>query len=247
MQWAISYPCSSFGRPRIHDAFKNVKFLPCRYKNYQKSWMDGKLFEEWFRELDRKFAFEGRNVALVIDNCPAHTHIDNLKAIKLSFLPPNATSKTQPMDQGVIRSLKAKYRNNVVRKNYSKCREKENPSKNFVAARTANVSFNLDALSTQTIVNCFRKSEISNESQETAIAEDDDPFRGLQHEIVDLRSVQPNFIEEEFDATTFADVDAAVIAVQPPPSDAEIVAELLETEGIGHDDDDYTGEVLMNQ
>ena len=62
-----------------------------------------------------------------------------------------------------------------------------------------------------------------------------------------VRSVQPNFIEEEFDGTTFADVDAAVIAVQPPPSDAEIVAELLETEGIGHDDDDYTGEVLMNQ
>ena len=50
-------------------------------------------------------------------------------------------------------------------------------------------------------------------------------------------------MEEDFDATTFADVDAEVIAVQPPPSDAEIVAELLETEGINDDDDDYSGEV----
>ena len=63
--------------------------------------------------------------------------------------------------------------------------------------------------------------------QETAIAEDDDPFRELQDKIV-----QPNLIKEDVDANTFADVDVEVIAVQSPPSDAEIVAELLETEGV---------------
>ena len=81
-----------------------------------------------------------------------------------------------------------------------------------------------------------------HESQETAIAEDDDPFRELQDEIDDFRSVQHNLIEEDFYATNFADVDAEVIAVQPPPSDAEIVAELLETEGV-LDDDDHSSEV----
>ena len=101
-----------------------------------------------------------------------------------------------------------------------------------------------DALLMQTIVNCFQKSGISTESQETAIAEDDDPFWELQDEIDDLRFVQRNLIEEDFDATTFADVDAEVIAVRPPPSDAEIVAELLEKEGVSDDDDDYySGEV----
>ena len=87
-------------------------------------------------------------------------------------------------------------------------------------------------------MNCFQKFGLSTERQETAIAEDDDPFRELQDQIDDLRSVQLNLMEEEFDATTFADVDAEVIAVQPPPSDAEIVAELLETEGVSDDDDD---------
>ena len=86
-----------------------------------------------------------------------------------------------------------------------------------------------DAQSTQAIVNCFRKSGISTESQVTDIAEDDDPFRKLQDKIDDLRSVQPNLLEEDFDDTTFVDVDAEVIAVQPPPSDSEVVAELLET------------------
>ena len=101
-----------------------------------------------------------------------------------------------------------------------------------------------DALSTQTIVNCFWKSGVSTESQETAIAEDDDPFRELQDEIDDLRSVQSNLIEEDFDTTISADVDAEIIAVQPLPSYVEIVGELLETEGASDDDDDDdSGEV----
>ena len=104
------------GKAKNPRCFKNVKFSPCCYRNQRKSWMDGKLFEEWFRELDRKFACEGRNVAFVIGNCPAHPHIDYLQAIKLYFLPPHTISRTQPMDQGVIRLLKAKCRKNVVRK-----------------------------------------------------------------------------------------------------------------------------------
>ena len=103
-------PMFVIGKAKNPRCFKNVKFLPCRYRNQGKSWMDGKLFKELLRELNRKFAFERRNIAFVIDYCPS---IDDLKAIKLYFLPPNTTSKTQPTDQGVIHSLKAKYRKNV--------------------------------------------------------------------------------------------------------------------------------------
>ena len=76
--------------------------LPCAKKN----WMTSELFEEWVRENDRKFALEGRKVALVIDNCTAHPNIENRKSVTLCFCPPNTTSCLQPMDQGVIRSLK---------------------------------------------------------------------------------------------------------------------------------------------
>ena len=62
------------GKAKNPQCFKNVKFLPCCYRNQRKSWMDGKLFEEWLRELVRKFPFEGRNVTFL-----AHPHIDNLK------------------------------------------------------------------------------------------------------------------------------------------------------------------------
>ena len=72
--------------------------------------MDSILFEEWVREIDRRFTTEGKKIALVVDNCLAHPSIDNLVSVDLIFLPPNTTSKLQPMDQGVIRSLKAYYK-----------------------------------------------------------------------------------------------------------------------------------------
>lgn len=94
-------------RPRC---FAGIRNLPYRYRLQKKSWMDRTLFEEWVRELDRTFMGKGRKDALIVDNCAAHPHIEGLKAIQLVFLPPNTTSETQPMDQGVNRSLKAHYR-----------------------------------------------------------------------------------------------------------------------------------------
>ena len=61
--------------------FKNAKFSPWHYRNQRKSWMDGKLIKERLRQLDRTFAFEGRNAAFVIDNCQAHP----IPAYRLSY------------------------------------------------------------------------------------------------------------------------------------------------------------------
>ena len=33
-------------KPENHTGYKNVKFLPCRYRHQKKSWMDGILFKE---------------------------------------------------------------------------------------------------------------------------------------------------------------------------------------------------------
>ena len=69
--------------------------------------MDSVLFEEWIWDMDTKFTKEKKEEALIIDNYPAPPTINNLKSIELIFLPLNTTSKLQPMDQGVICSLKA--------------------------------------------------------------------------------------------------------------------------------------------
>ena len=78
--------------------------------------MDSILFEEWVREVDRRFTKEGRKIVLLVDTCPANPFIDNLVYTELMFLPPSTTSKLQPMDQGVIRSLNAHYKTMSIKK-----------------------------------------------------------------------------------------------------------------------------------
>ena len=98
------------GKSQKPECFKHIKTFPSRYKGQKKSWMNGELFEEWAKEVDERFQREGRNIAMIMDNCSAHPNVEGLKAIELKLLPANTTSNTQPMDQGIIRSVKAKYR-----------------------------------------------------------------------------------------------------------------------------------------
>ena len=97
-----------FAKPRC---FKNVQTLPVQYEANHKAWMVSELFTKWLTKLDKQYQKEGRKVAMVIDNCPAHPNVQtSLKAMKLVFLPPNTTSKLQPCDQGIIQNLKMQYR-----------------------------------------------------------------------------------------------------------------------------------------
>ena len=82
--------------------FKHARKLPCRYQSQKKAWMDRILFEEWLRELDRKFEMKQRKIVMIVDYCSAHPEVLGLKSIKLQFLLPNSTSSTQPTDKGVI-------------------------------------------------------------------------------------------------------------------------------------------------
>ena len=47
----------------------------------------------------------------MVDNCCAHGKIQpQPKATELLFLPANATTKMQPLDQGIVQSIKVHYR-----------------------------------------------------------------------------------------------------------------------------------------
>ena len=159
--------------------------------------MDWVLFEEWVREVDRQFSSEQRSVALVIDNCSANPHSKNLKSLKLFFLPSNTTSKTQPMEQGVIRSLKAKYRKNTVQK-IIRSLEKNNAVPE-VSILKAMQMLAWNTVSTETIVNCCLKARVSFANQEAA--DEDDSFKDFQNEIDTLQNLQPDLVREDVNST----------------------------------------------
>lgn len=106
-----------FGRAGIKAENLNVV-----WRANQKAWMTGRLFKEYLMWFDGKMY--GRKVVLLIDGFSAHqSGIDlylskypaGLKHTKIIFLPPNATSICQPLDQGIIRAWKAHYRKRWLR------------------------------------------------------------------------------------------------------------------------------------
>ena len=81
-------PMFVIGKANKPRCFKGVRNLPCCYHVQRKSWMTVELFEEWVRQLDQKFSAANRKIALIIDNCTAHPHVEQLNSIELIFLPP---------------------------------------------------------------------------------------------------------------------------------------------------------------
>ncbi|XP_061379926.1 tigger transposable element-derived protein 4-like [Danaus plexippus] len=104
------------GKAKKPWCFKNVKFLPVDYEANRKAWMTPDIFEKVLRKWDSRLRNNKKKIILFIDNCPAHPKIENLTNIKLAFLPPNTTSVIQPIDQGIIKTLKSHYRKILVQK-----------------------------------------------------------------------------------------------------------------------------------
>ena len=115
--------------------------------------MDSILFEEWVREVDRRFIKEVQKIVLLVDNCPAHPSIDNLVSTELIFLPPNTTSKLQPIDQGVIRSLKAYYKTMSIKKSIEAIRKKKTLPEFSVLDAMQILDVTWGKVTTKTVVN----------------------------------------------------------------------------------------------
>uniref|UniRef100_A0A3B3Q6Q4 HTH CENPB-type domain-containing protein n=1 Tax=Paramormyrops kingsleyae TaxID=1676925 RepID=A0A3B3Q6Q4_9TELE len=111
MDGSQKLPLYVIGKSKTPRCFKQTKVLPCDYDGQSRAWITGDLFSAWVKKWDRKFQAEKRKVALIVDNCRAHPDVPGLKAITIFYLPPNTTSKLQPMDQ----VLKVYYRKMLMR------------------------------------------------------------------------------------------------------------------------------------
>nr|KMM72253.1 centromere binding protein Cbh2 [Coccidioides posadasii RMSCC 3488] len=113
-------PIWFIGKAQQPHAFRaagiNIENLNLKWRHNKEAWMTGILMEEWLRWFDSKMA--GRQVVLLMDNFSAHAlAVENinkslypLRNTLIIWLPPNATSKYQPLDQGIIYSWKCHWK-----------------------------------------------------------------------------------------------------------------------------------------
>ena len=122
------------------------------------------MFEERVKVVDRNFGAQKRKITVIIDNNPAHPDVPALDWVELIFLLPNTTSITQPMNQGIIRSLKAKYRSLTVKKQIDALEKGNQLPKFSILSAMSMLTKALNSIPEITFTNCLKKS-VTSENQ----------------------------------------------------------------------------------
>ena len=88
------------------------------YRASRKAWMTEEIFFWWLAKFDAHIGqTTGRQVLLLLVNASCHGvagDLPQLSNVRVMFLPANNTSLLQPLDAGVVASVKMQYRKRVI-------------------------------------------------------------------------------------------------------------------------------------
>jgi hypothetical protein len=98
-------------QPRCFGMWQPHEYVWC-YSN-KVAWMKGDVFEAWILQLINEFKGQTQKMIMILDNASSRVVSSakvglltlELSNMTLVFLPPNATSVVQPLDQGIIASF----------------------------------------------------------------------------------------------------------------------------------------------
>ena len=94
-----------------------------------------------------------------------------------------------------------------------------------------------NAVSKEIIVNCFKKSNISQSNQQAAVNDDDDPFKSLQEDLKKLHELDNDVIQSNLSAESFDDLNSGVVTSASFSNDDDIIVEVIEGENKESEDD----------
>lgn len=202
------------GKSAKPRCFKNMKDIKrpygCWYYSNPKAWMKTEIMQEVLTRLNEKLKRKKQNILLLMDNASCHPHsiADTFSNITIKFLPKNTTSKTQPLDAGIIANWKVKYKKRLLRYVCSKVDKVNNASE---IVKSINVSMAIEwgkqawnEVSPDTIVKCFKKTKLYPQELE----EEDDPFEG-EDELPALQELLDK-IGYSCDADTFISAEESI-------------------------------------
>ena len=157
------------------------------------------------------------------------------------FLPPSAASCLQPVDQGVIRALKCKYRSRVIQKIIRAIENGKQIPSICVLETMKMFVLSWSEVSESTIINYFCKAGFKGAMSD----EDDDPFSALSS-IDKSRQRDQNLVPNDFIYEDILTVDDNIAVMGGLMTDEEIVqdiTEVVEVE-VKEEDEEDTDETL---
>ena len=140
-------------------------------------------------KLNRQLKRNDRHILLFMDNAPCHpqTLSGEFSNITVQFLPKNTTSKSQPLDAGIIANWKVLYRKRMLRYVCSQVDGEKNASE---IVKSINVLMAIEwgrqawnDVRQSTITKCFQKTGLYPRDEPI----EDDPFEG--EELANLKTI----------------------------------------------------------
>ena len=123
--------------------------------------MTGGIHHRIMTKFNNQMRKAGHHVLYVCDNASSH-QVQEYSHIKFLMLPPNATSIVQPLDQGIIRSVKRRYKKKLAERYLVSVENNKDANtiiKQLDIAAATNMVHNAWKETSSTIIqNCFRKA-----------------------------------------------------------------------------------------
>lgn len=109
-------PLSLIGTAKDPRCFR-IRKSPVMYFSQKNAWSDARVFKQWWLKvfLPHVRSVTSKKVLLIMDNHSSHADlVDPREQVTILELPPNRTSKHQPMDAGIIQAWKVRYRTKLL-------------------------------------------------------------------------------------------------------------------------------------
>ncbi len=190
------------GRAKRPRAFKKIptEQLPVLWEFNRKAWMTRVIFEPFLRKFDREMRLQKRKVILFMDNASSHK-IENLNLTNVNLLlfPPNVTSQIQPLDLGIIRAFKARFKKKLLQPILSNMLAASTPGdllKNVTILHAVYwVAESWEETKPETIQRCFRKAGFV-----PYVANGQDAVEGEEAEVEEAQESLENEEDEDDEA-----------------------------------------------
>ena len=173
----LAYVIGKYANPRC---LKRARATPLPYFSSRNAWMTAAIWENILDQLNHKMALHGRKIVLLVDNATVHRSTKDYSNLKVVFLPKNTTSLIQPLDQGVIRTMKSYYRTQLVRKIMAAIEsgmtiQEFTKSKMDILTAMYMLKRALFLVKPSTVTNCFKKARIVKQNAPMDIDPGDEP------------------------------------------------------------------------
>lgn len=194
-------------------------YVPVEWESNGSAWMTKVIFNKWLLNFDSQMAKQKRKVLLFLDNCSSHMQIPVLQATKVAYFPPGTTSKAQPIDQGIVHSVKSRYRTRLTeRLLYDMQQKRESVIDLRFAVQVLSAVW--EQIEAKVIKNCFRKAGFvlgDGEDLDCVVADSDGPDPRM------WAAAEEAFGQQDFAA--YVDADSELVSTEEI-TDEEILAQV---------------------